>query len=325
MWAPSAGAAEERGEARADEGVGAPIPHPRDARSSGAPLGGAATAPPVRNPPTSPGPGPRDAAVYMSSAPRRAAVGRPRKRGRPPRSASLTRADPPPEPPPRSTAAPESGASPLSPPALAFQCVGCRSIVGDSFSWATAQRRLSLIVLHEATDRVEVRPPLVVSADGEPCAGSTYVRLHCAQCGRSLGRMYRSTPRDLDELRDAFSFFVDAVTVYQLGSTSAGAARQSSPSLAGGAGRMVPGADAQRVSPSPGDHVPTRVSQPASVVLPAGTPAMYRVPLADGESDKIRTLLMAMGERLMRVERILNLLPEGAGDDVAPGIPRPPG
>lgn len=177
--------------------------------------------------------------------------GQPRKRGRPPKSVSMARAS---ASVPWSASTPVSFASrepsvasddditarlqtpppaPIAPlpaalrgtpsdiPALVFQCSGCMTIVGDSYAWVMAHKELSLIVLAQATDKVAV-PDDLVACQEELCRGSTYLRLCCASCGRELGRKFQSTPPALDALRGAFSFYVDAVTVYQLGSTHAG-------------------------------------------------------------------------------------------------------
>ncbi|WFD33440.1 hypothetical protein MCUN1_000253 [Malassezia cuniculi] len=223
--------------------------------------------------------------------------GPPRKRGRPPKSASLGRAaslssdhvpwsastpstfipsreqsvvsdddltarlvTPPPRPRPIAPLpAPLRNAPTDSVPALVFQCAECLTIVGDSYAWIMAHKELSLIVLSRTTDKVAVLSELV-TAEEDLCHGSTYTRLRCANCSRDLGRRFQSTPATLDALRGVFSFHVDAVIVYQLGSTQASG------------------------------H-PTQV--------PAKPPTLADA--ADG--DKIRNLLMVLGERLVRVER----------------------
>ena len=156
--------------------------------------------------------------------------------------------------------------APAAVPPLVFQCAACLVIVGDSTAWLMAHKALALIVLRRATDQVALGA--LAAADEDMCEGSTYVRLSCAGCGRELGRRFQSTPRALDELRGAYSFYVDALAVYELGSAHAG-------------GRTAPPA------PAPAD-------------------------------DRVRSVLMALGERLVRVERYLGL------DDGVPRSSTPP-
>lgn len=249
----------------------------------------------------------------LPATPRRAVSGPPRKRGRPPKAVALARAEAaaraPSEPvwsvtPPTFRAStppapvsvdadaaldvlPSAHAPPPDhtfslapqevPPAMVFQCRYCLTIIGDSFSWLTAQRALSMIVLKEATDRVTVQHSQLTSEeiDGEP---SMYVPLTCAQCQRPLGRMYQHTPIPLEELRGAFSFHHNALVVYQLGSTAQHAA-----------------------------------SRPAARADRADRDEMEKV-RATRRLRQIRTLLMVMGERLMRVEQYLHLSPSPAHD-----------
>ena len=161
--------------------------------------------------------------------------GPPRKRGRPPKSAA------PPEdghafvfeamrpttptsfvelqesaqdPSKRAESAAPAPTADKTPPALVFQCARCLTVVGDSFSWITAQRQLSMIVLREATEKVAVVGPVITSSEPGQGLGSTYSVLQCTHCTQHLGRQYHETPRALDELRSAFSFHVDAIIVY---------------------------------------------------------------------------------------------------------------
>lgn len=164
-------------------------------------------------------------------------VGPPRKRGRPPRTAAppayphTVHQDPyyvsEATPPSFDTGsdAPQgsfkrSTSADSTPPALVFQCVRCSTVVSDSFSWVTAQRQLSMIVLKETTDKVAVIGPVITSSEPGPALGSTYSVLQCSQCSQHLGRKYHNTPRGIDELQDTFAFHLDAIIVY-VGSTHA--------------------------------------------------------------------------------------------------------
>lgn len=163
---------------------------------------------------------------------------------------------------------------------MVFQCRHCLSILGDSFAWLTAQRSLSMIVLQDVTDRVDIQHahPQSEEIDGEP---STFVPLICAKCLHTLGRMYQDTPPSLAHLRGAFSFHHDALVVYQLGSA--------------------------------GQHAPRPTAPAKPAAAPADHDEMEKV-CALRTHTQIRTLLMVMGERLMRVEQYLHLSPSPAHD-----------
>ncbi|PKI84660.1 hypothetical protein MVES1_001675 [Malassezia vespertilionis] len=220
--------------------------------------------------------------------------GPPRRRGRPPRNAAPIPVSSHPQrtPPiewmastPASFAA-EGAPSDERPPALVFQCVGCSAAVGDSFSWITAQRTMALIVLGAATDKVALVEPIITSSEPGPCMGSTYSVLQCTQCAQQLGRKYHNAPQAMDALREAFSFHVDALIVYQLGN-----ATQS--------GHTTISARTRKPE--------ERVAETRSTQTPAE-------PLSDSDVEKIKTMLMVLGERIMRVEERLDMQPKGAPD-----------
>jgi Yippee zinc-binding/DNA-binding /Mis18, centromere assembly len=52
--------------------------------------------------------------------------------------------------------------------------------------------------------------------------GSTYFRFTCAMCQNPLGLYYLTTSKDLDELREKFSFSYESVTLYEIGKAQHG-------------------------------------------------------------------------------------------------------
>lgn len=193
----------------------------------------------------------------------------------------------------RPAASPPAG----SPPALVFQCSSCLAIVGDTYSWVTAQQTLNVLVLSGATDKVGVLEPPVTCAEPGPCLGCTYSELECVRCHHTLGRKYHTTPRELDELREAFCLDPDAVMVYQFGSTSTSGHRtrdtRAPPPAADTLEMPAPRAPRARVGSSQ-ERAPSESSSDQ---------------LTGNDVDKIRKLLMVMGERLMRVENYLRISP----------------
>ncbi|XP_064629351.1 uncharacterized protein LOC135488637 [Lineus longissimus] len=101
---------------------------------------------------------------------------------------------------------------------LVFQCKECQAIVGDSLSWVCVDRDLRSFTLKSVTDEVVKSPKMLTSCD-EYDLGSTYYQLKCKKCGRQLGRMYTTTPRHLDQLRDLYTLLAETVSSYQLGSS----------------------------------------------------------------------------------------------------------
>eukprot|EP01135_Chromosphaera_perkinsii_P011840 Nk52_evm31s2506 gene=Nk52_evmTU31s2506 len=113
----------------------------------------------------------------------------------------------------------EGGEGVMNP--LVFQC-SCRSVVGDSFSWLCAKESLNTISLtaipvHTGTVEVQRDKLQAVLQQGAPDCGATYNPIKCATCGKLLGRVYRTTARDLDDIRDAYTFDLNAISSYQLG------------------------------------------------------------------------------------------------------------
>ena len=52
--------------------------------------------------------------------------------------------------------------------------------------------------------------------------GSTFFRFTCAMCQNQLGLYYLTTSKDLDDLREKFSFSYESVTLYELGKAQHG-------------------------------------------------------------------------------------------------------
>lgn len=93
-----------------------------------------------------------------------------------------------------------------------FQCVNCRSVVGDSYSWSTSHRESNTITL------AEVPEDSIIESEMEECTPQgNFTEISCKHCKGSLGRIYKSTPRRLDDIRDMFTFNLDNIISYQLG------------------------------------------------------------------------------------------------------------
>ncbi|XP_033739788.1 protein Mis18-alpha-like [Pecten maximus] len=100
---------------------------------------------------------------------------------------------------------------------VVFQCSQCNSIVGDSSSWTGSNEILRTISLKYVSKKVEIKDRLITSKTGTDL-GSTYNMLQCEICKSDLGRMYRTTPGNLDHMRDVYTLYVEKISSYTFGS-----------------------------------------------------------------------------------------------------------
>eukprot|EP00126_Sphaerothecum_destruens_P012623 Sdes_comp21629_c0_seq1m20221 len=100
---------------------------------------------------------------------------------------------------------------------LVFSCE-CKAIVGDSFAWISANQELNAITLKSVAPNVVITNSLETSTSGVD-VGSTFIPFQCGECGKSLGKSYKTTARVLDELRDMFTFDLNSISCYKLGSS----------------------------------------------------------------------------------------------------------
>ncbi|KAG5440746.1 hypothetical protein PCK2_000182 [Pneumocystis canis] len=97
-------------------------------------------------------------------------------------------------------------------PPTVFQCVNCRSVVGDSYAWSTSHQESNTITLSEVPENS------IIESETEECTPQgNFTEISCKHCKGNLGRIYKSTPRRLDDIRDMFTFNLDNIISYQLG------------------------------------------------------------------------------------------------------------
>ncbi|XP_041462786.1 uncharacterized protein LOC121413876 [Lytechinus variegatus] len=107
-----------------------------------------------------------------------------------------------------------------------FQCQHCNVIISDSIAFIAAHDDLKSITLNSVNASVELSTKLITSTDGID-QGSTFSPLVCRGCKTVLGKVYRTTPRPLDDLRDYFTIDVNKLSVYQVGSTDSSSLPES--------------------------------------------------------------------------------------------------
>ena len=135
----------------------------------------------------------------------------------------------------------EAGKQEINAP-LVFQCKSCGVIVGDSWTMQSSDEGMETITLAAASNVSRAQEP-VTSKEGADM-GSTFHLLHCAKCEALLGRVYLTTARQLDPLRDMFTFSTAAVTSYLLGSSEFAAPGFGTVASTGEAGVNAPPASA---------------------------------------------------------------------------------
>ncbi|XP_028404918.1 kinetochore protein mis18-like [Dendronephthya gigantea] len=97
-----------------------------------------------------------------------------------------------------------------------FSCMSCRNILGDSFATARMNKNLKSISLNAVTEFVVKSKECQTSGEGDD-KGSTFHTLKCKHCRLVIGRMYNTTPKKLDCIRDMYTLNWSKVKSYQLG------------------------------------------------------------------------------------------------------------
>ena len=111
--------------------------------------------------------------------------------------------------------------SPVSGP-LVFSCRKCRNIVGDSFALLCSNEEDGTITLSGAS-HVQRNTQIFTSYESLD-EGNSYFWFQCSdpKCQEKLGKYYVTTSKDLDHVREKFTFTVDAIDSYELGKTQFG-------------------------------------------------------------------------------------------------------
>jgi hypothetical protein len=103
---------------------------------------------------------------------------------------------------------------------LVFSCLKCRSIVGDTFSLMSSNEEAKTITLSAASN-IQRTNEIFTSYESLD-EGSTYFEVLCRSCQQALGRYYVTTSKDLDHVREKFTFSIDSITSYELGKAQHG-------------------------------------------------------------------------------------------------------
>ncbi|XP_054752969.2 uncharacterized protein LOC129258763 [Lytechinus pictus] len=112
---------------------------------------------------------------------------------------------------------------------VVFQCQGCRSILSDSLAFLTANDDLKTITVNRVNSSVGLSPRRITSTHGVD-QGSTYSPVECKECHNVVGKVYKTTPRLLDDLRDYYTLDANKLLIYQIGSSTTSLFLEDGPS-----------------------------------------------------------------------------------------------
>ena len=174
---------------------------------------------------------------------------------------------------------------------IVFCCIKCHVIVGDTYALLKTSPEMKAITLTGAS-RVS-RSADVYTSKGGPDVGSTYFRFNCSNCQAVLGRYYLTTARDLDELREKFTFTVDAVESYELGKAQFGKA-ETVPEAASSTDPLVSDAVGAGAEVAEGAGGSARAAPAAGGLVRGGEDAEG----LEADILKIQHVMMNLAERL---------------------------
>lgn len=103
---------------------------------------------------------------------------------------------------------------------LVFSCSTCKTIVGDSYAFTCSNENTKSITLSAASNIQ--RSAVVHTSKFGYDIGSTYFSFSCINCKTTFGKYYITTSRDLDELREKFTFSCEFLSTYELGKSKFG-------------------------------------------------------------------------------------------------------
>jgi hypothetical protein len=103
---------------------------------------------------------------------------------------------------------------------LVFSCTKCKTIVGDSFAFLCSSENVKTITLSAASNIQRTSELYTSFSDHDE--GSTYFCFMCTGCQALLGRYYVTTSRDLDHIREKFTFNINEISSYELGKAQHG-------------------------------------------------------------------------------------------------------
>ncbi|EPX71892.1 kinetochore protein Mis18 [Schizosaccharomyces octosporus yFS286] len=108
----------------------------------------------------------------------------------------------------------ESADNDFESPPTVFQCKNCLQIVGDSNAWVISHREMGSFTLSDLAENTFDIEELLRTSDDGLCV---YSLIKCTKCNTSIGCVFRSTPRYLDDIRDMYTLTMDKISAYEIG------------------------------------------------------------------------------------------------------------
>ncbi|KAJ2706172.1 hypothetical protein FB645_001808 [Coemansia sp. IMI 203386] len=94
---------------------------------------------------------------------------------------------------------------------VVFSCAKCRTILGDTFSYAASLPAYNLFGLESVPPSVTTNPIKKTTDLG------VYHELTCNECQTPIGRQYLTTTSELDQMRNLFALDLSKLITYELG------------------------------------------------------------------------------------------------------------
>lgn len=170
---------------------------------------------------------------------------------------------------------------------LVFQCIGCRTILGDSLRITTSVESLNSIALDVCANLT--RSTLTLTSSVGADRGAIYHMLHCAHCDAVVGKAYVSTPPHLAVLERIVTLDISALQSYPFGQAAetASSLRQRSPTV--GPPRVVEAATTATLASSS--------NTPVAPGIPSTVEDEIRAELI-----KVQTIILSLNERVRNIE-----------------------
>ncbi|DBB10022.1 hypothetical protein WJX82_009650 [Trebouxia sp. C0006] len=180
----------------------------------------------------------------------------------------------------------------IRPPALVFQCSGCRSILSDSDLFLCSVEALNILVVKGGSgiqvDPISQACSLLSHANHD----SAYMAVTCTCCGSAVGRLYTATPPVLEGITQSISLDIATISSYKLGHSEVHTAGASdTPLLEHGCPALVQAAEqgsSDRQDNDNASHLPDQQ-------------LVHRLQRLESDMTKVQNMLLLHSERLDHV------------------------